>query len=190
MEKLRLGRLFVGTFGLVNRSPHNKRNHSPTAPHSLARSTRNRRPPSQMGSMMQEMTRSVPLFKTRRALNGSTYRIDESQDLAVRALSPRPKRSPGGLSLTGVEPRVWQMRCTEDHVWLQSALAQRGVKAYLPTISVNDPKQRRPANELTDWCSGDGFKLWSTTEHRYVPSLVVAGNRLNSMPTGQAPASA
>ena len=79
------------------------------------------------------------------------------------------------------------MRCTADHVWLQSALAQRGVKAYLPSISVNDPKQRRPANELTDWCWGDGFKLWSTTEHRYVPSLVVGGSRLQSMPTGNSP---
>ena len=79
-----------------------------------------------------------------------------------------------------------QRRCTEDHAWLQSALAQRGVKAYLPNISVTDPKQRKPANEVTDWCEGEGFKLWSTSEHRYVPSMQVGGMKLKSMPTGVA----
>ena len=56
----------------------------------------------------------------------------------------------------------------------------------MPNISVTDPKQRKPANEVTDWCEGEGFKLWSTSEHRYVPSMQVGGMKLKSMPTGVA----
>lgn len=75
------------------------------------------------------------------------------------------------------------MRCTEDHTWLQSVLASRNIKAYLPSVSVSDPKQRRPGNEVVDWCSGEGFKLWSTAENRYIPTLEAGGRRLQSVPT-------
>ena len=51
----------------------------------------------------------------------------------------------------------------------------KGIKAYIPSISENDPKSRKPANEVNDWCKGEGFKLWSTITHASVPSLELAG---------------
>ena len=80
-----------------------------------------------------------------------------------------------------------QYRCSADHRWLQEELTSKGIKAYIPSVSVNDPKQRKPANEISDWCKGDDFKLWSTRDHAYVPSLVVGNRRLQSMPTGRLP---
>jgi hypothetical protein len=63
-------------------------------------------------------------------------------------------------------------------------LAKHNVKAYSPNISVNDPKQRKHANELQDWCKGEGMKLWSTETNSYVPSLELGRNtRLQSAPT-------
>ena len=44
-----------------------------------------------MGSTTQEMTTRVPQFTTRRAANGSVYRIDESQELAVCATPKIPQ---------------------------------------------------------------------------------------------------
>ena len=76
-----------------------------------------------------------------------------------------------------------QQRCSADHAWLQEQLAARGIKAYLPTISVTDPKQRKPANEVVDWCAGEGIKMWSVAESRYVPSISLGGKRLQSVPT-------
>ena len=78
-----------------------------------------------------------------------------------------------------------QLRCSDDHRWLHDALAQRGLKAYLPSISVTDPKNRKPANEVSDWCKNEGFKLWSTTDNKYVASLDISGRRLQSVPTGR-----
>ena len=85
---------------------------------------------------------------------------------------------------------LWQARCSEDMAWLATALSARGIKAYLPSISVSDPKNRKPANEVTDWCAGEGFKLWSTKEHRFVPSLDVGNKKLSSVPTGIVPTGA
>ena len=76
------------------------------------------------------------------------------------------------------------MRCSEDMAWLANALASKGIKAYNPSISVNDPKNRRPANEISDWCKGEGFKLWDTQSHKYLPNLSLGGRRLSSVPTG------
>ncbi len=67
-------------------------------------------------------------------------------------------------------------------------LAQRGIKAYSPNISVSDPKQRKAANEVKDWCRGEGLKLWSTETNSYVPSLNLDKNvRLQSVPTQAIP---
>ena len=30
-------------------------------------------------------------------------------------------------------------------------------------------------NEIQDWCRGEGLKLWSTEERRYVPELQIPG---------------
>merc|ERR1711939_810108 len=87
-------------------------------------------------------------LKTQKSENGSSFRIE---------------LSPATLP-----------RCSSDTMWLHEQLADRGIKAYKPTVSVNDPKQRKPANEMVDWCQGDGLKLWSTTEHRYVESLLLS----------------
>jgi len=95
-------------------------------------------------------------LQTFRSSNGSTYRVE----------------TPG-------QP----LRCSEDAAWLQQQLAARGVKAYKPGISVNDPKQRKAANELVDWCSGESFKLWDRTKNAYVPSLTLGNTRLQSVPT-------
>ena len=78
---------------------------------------------------------------------------------------------------------VAQQRCSEDHAKLAEMLAARDVKAYLPNVSVNDPKQRKPANEVSDWCAGEGMKLWSTKDHRPLASLSMNGRRLVSIPT-------
>ena len=39
--------------------------------------------------------------------------------------------------------------------------------------SVHDPKQRRTANEIADWCTGEPFKLWSVSDNKYIQSLDV-----------------
>ncbi len=75
-----------------------------------------------------------------------------------------------------VEPFVPQ-RCPADAQWLKDVLQANGLKAYKPSISVTDPKQRRPANEVRDYCSGDNFKLWSVNERRYVPVLEAPATR-------------
>lgn len=82
--------------------------------------------------------------------------------------------------------RVSQLRCPADYSWLQQQLATRNLKAYKADISVHDPKQRKVANEVSDWCAGDAYKLWSTTENRYVPFLNIDGRRLRSVPTKNA----
>ena len=56
-------------------------------------------------------------------------------------------------------------------------------------VSTSDPKQRRAANEVKNWCEGDAFKLWNTDESRFVPTLDVPAraerprSRLVSAPT-------
>ena len=57
------------------------------------------------------------------------------------------------------------------------------MKAYEPMVSVSDPKQRRAATELNDYCNGDRFKLFSKAENRAVDVLDVGGRRLKSVPS-------
>merc|ERR1719473_349284 len=90
-----------------------------------------------------------------------------------------------------IEP-AQTLRCADSAHWLREALAARGAKAYLPSISVHDPKQRKAANEVVDWCSGEEMKLWSTAEHRFIPSLDILSQsgkpiKLQSVPTANAP---
>ena len=61
-----------------------------------------------------------------------------------------------------------------------------GLRAYKGDVSVSDPKQRRPANEVSNWCTSDALKLWSVSENKYVPGLASdeAGRpALRSLPT-------
>jgi len=107
-------------------------------------------------------------MKTRKTENGSTYRV------------PVPSEDIG----TG---------CADDMKWLQGVLMSRGLKAYRADISVRDPKQRRPSNEVTDWCKGAPLKLWNTNTREYMPSVEVqypasmARVLLKSVPTGLPP---
>jgi len=64
-----------------------------------------------------------------------------------------------------------QQRCPADCQWLLARLQEHDVRAYKPTISVNDPKQRRAVNEVTDWCSGEALKLWHVRSRRCVPGV-------------------
>jgi len=84
------------------------------------------------------------------------------------------------------------LRCPEDHRWLQGVLASHNFKAFSPQTSVTDPKQRRSANELHDYCAGDHMKLWSATDRGPVESLQaydgVRPRKLVSVPTGMLPA--
>lgn len=101
------------------------------------------------------------LMATRRLPNGSTYRVSSSETA---------------------------VRCPEDMRWLRRHLDQHRLKAYVPSVSVKDPKNRRPANEVVDWCASDGydrvFKLWSTTQNAFVPEVRFTNNaRLRSFST-------
>jgi len=58
--------------------------------------------------------------------------------------------SNGGRERREVEAAI-ALRCPTDHMWLLGVLKQNGLVAYNPTISVTDPKQRRLANEVSDW---------------------------------------
>ena len=99
---------------------------------------------------------------TRRSSNGSSYRIPSDSLQAPR--------------------------CPEDMEWLNRHLNMHRLKAYVPTISVRDPKNRRPSNEVVDWCVSDGysgaFKLWSATRNAFVTDVRLVNNvRLRSHPT-------
>lgn len=73
---------------------------------------------------------------------------------------------------TGVSYRVEVERtdatemCPESSQWLAGHLASTGYKAYLMSANLRDPKERRPGNELYNWCAGDPFQLWSPSEGR------------------------
>lgn len=72
------------------------------------------------------------------------------------------------------------MRCPKDVAWLKGVLRARHLKAYRSDVSVKDLKNRKVANEVTDWCISDGwvdrFKLWCVTEQRYVPHVCLQKN--------------
>ena len=88
------------------------------------------------------------------------------------------------------EPTI--IRCPDDMIWLKTQLMKNGLKAYIPTISVHDPKNRKLSNEVKDWCYRDGlhysFKLWSTETNTFVPELYFSRNeRIKSCHTENAP---
>ena len=98
---------------------------------------------------------------TLRRENGSSYRIDQTAN---------------------------KLRCPDDVEWLKKQLTQRSLKAYVPTISVHDPKNRKSSNEITDWCFSDGFhdvfKLWSVEQNKFISQVNLSENvRLKSAPT-------
>jgi hypothetical protein len=82
--------------------------------------------------------------KTLRRMNASTYRVPA---------------------------RFTPPDCPADMAWLAGVLAENGLRAYNGAIALNDPKQRRPVNELSNWCQGDGFQLWDRERSAYVPAL-------------------
>jgi len=55
--------------------------------------------------------------------------------------------------------------------WLSAVLAENGLRAYHGAVALNDPKQRRPINELWNWCQGDGLQLWDRARNAYIPAL-------------------
>ena len=66
--------------------------------------------------------------------------------------------------------------------WLQRQLTKHGVKAFSPSTNVNDPKQRRRANEVSD-PTEESFKLWSIYERRSLDNIVLDdGYILSSVP--------
>lgn len=76
------------------------------------------------------------------------------------------------------------LRCPADMSWLKQQLATHSLKAYKASVSVHDPKSRKLANEVADWCKGDELKLWSSIDHGYVESLTVGkSQKLRSAPT-------
>tara|TARA_B100000945_G_scaffold318477_1_gene323398 strand:+ start:568 stop:798 length:231 start_codon:yes stop_codon:yes gene_type:complete len=75
------------------------------------------------------------------------------------------------------------MRCPEDMRWLHKVLITNNYKAYIPSISVKDPKNRKKANEISDWCKGEGLKLWSDKKNQFIPNTVLEGKILHSTPT-------
>ncbi|KAL1522024.1 hypothetical protein AB1Y20_021669 [Prymnesium parvum] len=79
-------------------------------------------------------------------------------------------------------------QCPSETVWLKQTLQAHGLRAYQAHIAVNDPKQRRKANEISDWCQLDPMKLWSEKTKQYVPMLEVGQGRppLRSVPIGNA----
>ena len=89
----------------------------------------------------------------KRTTNGSTYQITE-------------------------DPTT--IRCPDDMIWLKTQLIKNNLKAYIPTISIHDPKNRKPSNELKYWCHKDGlhfsFKLWSTKTNTFVPEFYLSKN--------------
>ena len=77
------------------------------------------------------------------------------------------------------------LRCPEDMLWLREMLQKENLKAYNSSISVSDPKNRKSANEVIDWCKTDGFnfKLWSISKNKFVKEVVFEKTRIQSMPT-------
>ena len=69
---------------------------------------------------------------------------------------------------------------------LSQPVQANGLRAYKGDVSVSDPKQRRPANEVSNWCTGDALKLWSIADNKYVPGLAIdepGRPPLKSLPT-------
>lgn len=80
------------------------------------------------------------------------------------------------------------IRCPRDMEWLSEQLKLHNLKAYSPDISVTDPKNRKSANELKDWCRYDGLysvcKLWSVSTKQFVPKVnLLGGKSIQSRPT-------
>jgi hypothetical protein len=72
----------------------------------------------------------------------------------VRAARLKTFKTDNGSSIRIETAPAQQLRCPDEHMWFKAFLQSRHLKAYNPDVSVNDPKNRKAANEIDDWCAG------------------------------------
>ena len=103
--------------------------------------------------------------------------LEDTQSYARGPVQARMKtmRTGTGVSYrvvdeSNAEPRA---ACSASSQWLAGWLQATNTKAYTANVNLMDPKQRRPANEVADWCQGEELKLWSPDDRRPLASLTV-----------------
>ena len=85
---------------------------------------------------------------TRRTVSGACYRVETAQ-------STPPQE------------------CPESSKWMAKWLIESKFKAYSLDTNLQDPKQRKQSNHISNWCPGDDVKLWDQQLRRPVSSYSV-----------------